>query len=260
MFFSRATPSIFFTTWGTLARFSSGLSRATKRLSGTQLQRISSLGNTIHGSFDAVPQSWEGMVVSAPSIIQHDGLYYMFYTGFDDRVPGKQTVGLATSKDLFDWKRHPGNPVYEAPEWAERRPDGWIDCRDSHVLKYGDEFSALFTMVTTKEGKGAIALASSKNLTEWKDLGPAVVTFKEPESPRVFEHGGSYYMFISSAHGKTVATLDKGSENRFLWRRFLSVGQPRTCGPVGRLSSRGIGRSFPPLSGKALETSSASGR
>ena len=152
---------------------------------------------------EAVPGTWEGMVVSAPSIIQHDGTYYLFYTGFDDRVPGKQTVGLATSQDLFEWKRHPGNPIYEAPEWAERRPDGWIDCRDSHVLKYGDEF-LLFTMVTTKEGKGAIALASSKNLTEWKDLGPAVVTFKEPESPRVFEHAGSFYMFISSAYGKQL--------------------------------------------------------
>ena len=110
------------------------------------------------------------MVVSAPSIIQHDGLYYMFYTGFDDRVPGKQTVGLATSKDLFEWKRHPGNPVYEAPDWAERRPDGWIDCRDSHVLKNGDEFF-LFTMVTTKDGKGAIALASSKNLDRVEGSG-----------------------------------------------------------------------------------------
>ena len=151
----------------------------------------------------AVPTSWEGMVVSAPSIIKHDGTYYMFYTGFDDRVPGKQTVGLATSKDLFNWERHPGNPVYEAPEWAERRPDGWIDCRDSHVVKYGDEF-LLFTMVTTKEGRGAIALASSRNLVDWEDLGPAVTTFKEPESPRVFEHAGAFYMFISSAFGKQL--------------------------------------------------------
>jgi len=152
---------------------------------------------------EAVPGSWEGMVVSAPSIIKHDGIYYMFYTGFDDRVPGKQTVGFATSKDLFNWERHPANPVYEAPEWAERRPDGWIDCRDSHVIKYGDEF-LLFTMVTTTGKKGAIALASSKNLIDWEDLGPAVTTFNDPESPRVFEHNGKFYMFISSAHGKQL--------------------------------------------------------
>jgi len=152
---------------------------------------------------DVVPGTWEGMVVSAPSIIKHEGMYYMFYTGFDDRVPGKQTIGLATSKDLFNWRRHEGNPVYEAPPWAAHRGDGWVDCRDSHVIQYGDGF-LLFTMVSKGEGRGAIALAESKNLIEWQDLGPAVETFKEPESPRVFQHGSHFYMFISSAFGKEL--------------------------------------------------------
>jgi hypothetical protein len=152
---------------------------------------------------DVVPGTWEGMVVSAPSIIKHEGVYYMFYTGFDDRVPGKQTIGLATSKDLFNWRRHEGNPVYEAPPWAAHRGDGWVDCRDSHVIQYGDGF-LLFTMVSKGEGKGAIALAESKNLIDWQDLGPAVETFKEPESPRVFQHGSHFYMFISSAFGKEL--------------------------------------------------------
>jgi len=150
-----------------------------------------------------VPGSWEGMVVSAPSIIKHKDTYHMFYTGFDDRVPGRQSIGLATSRDLFNWRRHPGNPVYEAPQWAERRPDGWVDCRDSHVIRHGDEF-LLFTTVSKGEGKGAIALAVSKDLTKWADLGPAVETFKEPESPRVFQHGTYCYMFISSAYGKQL--------------------------------------------------------
>ena len=152
---------------------------------------------------EAVPGTWEGMVVSAPSIIKHEGTYYMFYTGFDDRVPGKQAIGLATSRDLFKWQRHEGNPVYQAPSWAERRADGWVDCRDSHVIRYGDGF-LLFTMVAKSKGKGVIALAESENLTDWKDLGPAVETFKEPESPRVFQHGTYFYMFISSAHGKQL--------------------------------------------------------
>ncbi len=151
----------------------------------------------------AVPGTWEGAVVSAPSIIKHDGTFYMFYTGFDDRVHGKQSIGLATSKDLFNWERHPGNPVYEAPPWTARNESGWLDCRDAHVLKYGDEF-LLFTMVTTAEGKGAIAVASSSDLVTWTDLGPAVVTFTTPESPRVFEHDGVYYMFASSGHGKEL--------------------------------------------------------
>lgn len=152
---------------------------------------------------EALPGTWEGEVVSAPSIIKHDGIYYLFYTGFDDRVCGRQAIGFATSKDLFNWERHSGNPVYEAPPWTARNESGWLDCRDAHVIKYGDEF-LMFTMVTTAEGKGAIAVASSSDLVKWKDLGPAVVTFTTPESPRVFEHGGSYYMFASSAHGKEL--------------------------------------------------------
>jgi predicted GH43/DUF377 family glycosyl hydrolase len=152
---------------------------------------------------EVVPGTWEGEVVSAPSIIKRDGTFYMFYTGFDDRVKGKQSIGLATSQDLFNWERHPGNPVYEAPPWTARNESGWLDCRDAHVIKSGDEF-LMFTMVTTAEGKGAIALASSSDLIAWKDLGPAVVTFTTPESPRVFEHDGFYYMFASSAHGKEL--------------------------------------------------------
>jgi hypothetical protein len=152
---------------------------------------------------EAVPGTWEGEVVSAPSVIKRDGTYYLFYTGFDDRVRGKQSIGFATSKDLFHWERHAGNPVYEAPPWTARNPSGWLDCRDAHVIAYGKEF-LLFTMVTTAEGKGAIAVASSPDLVKWKDLGPAVVTFTTPESPRVFEHDGLYYMFASSAHGKEL--------------------------------------------------------
>ena len=167
-----------------------------------------------------IPSTWEGEVVSAPSIIKHEGIYHMIYTGFDDRVRGRQAIGLATSADLFTWKRHRGNPVYEAPSWAEQRTDGWIDCRDAHVIFWAGEF-LLFTMVTTRSGEGAIALASSSDLVEWKDLGPAVVTFKDPESPRVFEHDGSFFMFVTSMFGKQLLiTRDPGSND---WREISFV-------------------------------------
>lgn len=170
---------------------------------------------------ETIPGTWEGQVVSAPSIIKHGDTYYMTYTGFDDRVTGKQAIGLATSKDLFTWERYAGNPVYEAPPWTIRNPSGWLDCRDAHIIKYGDEF-LLFTMVTTDKGQGAIALASSSDLKTWKDLGPAVITFTTPESPRVFEHKGTYYMFATSGHGKILLktkdpTSNKWEEIPFRW-------------------------------------------
>lgn len=161
-----------------------------------------------------VPKTWEGQVVSAPSILKYRDTYYMTYTGFDDPIVGRQTIGLATSKDLFKWDRYKENPVYMAPEWAYQNPGGWEDCRDAHIIRYKEEF-LMFTMVTTKEKKGAIALSSSNDLIKWKDLGPAIVTFQTPESPRVFEHKGTFYMFATSGHGKIMLKTKDPKSNKW---------------------------------------------
>ena len=73
----------------------------------------------------------------------------------------------------------------------------------------------MFTMVTTDKGKGAIALASSKDLKKWTDLGPAVVTFDAPESPRVFDHNGTFYMFATSGHGKVLLKTKDPKSNKW---------------------------------------------
>lgn len=161
-----------------------------------------------------IPGTWEGEVVSAPSIVKHEGVFHMIYTGFDDRHRGMQTIGFATSKDLFNWERYEGNPVYRAPEWAALNPNGWEDCRDAHLLRHGDEF-LMFSMVHTAKGEGAIALASSPDLKTWKDLGPAIITFNMPESPRVFEHNGTFYMFATSGMGRTLVKTRDPKSNKW---------------------------------------------
>ncbi|HCP59278.1 MAG TPA: hypothetical protein DIT81_09100, partial [Alistipes obesi] len=65
------------------------------------------------------------------------------------------------------------------------------------------------------DGKGAIALASSDDAIRWKDLGPALITFTTPESPRVFEHDGTYYMFATSGHGKVLCKTKDPMSNRW---------------------------------------------
>jgi len=161
-----------------------------------------------------IPNSWEGQVVSAPSVVKFKDTFYMVYTGFDDRVLGKQAIGLATSKDLFNWERSRNNPVLTAPEWTKINPNGWLDFRDAHIIRYNNEF-LLFTMTTTKEDKGAIALASSPDAKNWKELGPALITFSQPESPRVFEHKGTFYMFATSGLGKILCKANDPKSNKW---------------------------------------------
>lgn len=164
-----------------------------------------------------IPNSWEGQVVSAPSIVKYQDTFYMVYTGFDDRIRGKQSVGLATSTDLYNWQRCQKNPIAKAPAYTKIDTTGWLDFRDAHIIRYKNEF-LLFTMTTSKEGKGVIAIASSDDAVNWKELGPALTTFKEPESPCVFEHKGFYYMFVSngnSGFGKLFKTQNPTLNN---WR------------------------------------------
>jgi beta-fructofuranosidase len=162
-----------------------------------------------------IPNSWEGQVVSAPSILKHKGVYYMVYTGFDDRAFGVQTVGLATSKDLFNWERYENNPVNTAPpSWTIVHPNGWIDFRDAHIIKHKNEF-LMFTMTTTNKGEGAIALSVSKELKNWTDLGPTLITFHQPESPMVFKRKGTYYMFASSSFGKVLYKTKKPKSHKW---------------------------------------------
>lgn len=50
-------------------------------------------------------------VTEGPSIIKHNGLYYLFYTANDFRNPD-YAVGYATSKSPFGpWEKYAGNPI-----------------------------------------------------------------------------------------------------------------------------------------------------
>ena len=181
-----------------------------------------------------VPGTWEGQVVSAPSIVKHKGTYYMVYTGFDDRWLGKQTVGLATSKDLFDWKRCPENPVYTAPEWAMRNPTGWEDCRDSHILRYGGQF-LMFSMVTTADGKGAIALASVGRCDPLERSRAGADYVYDGPKVRGFSSMTAHIICSLPADTGKCSARPK-TRCRTAGKRCRSTGRRTDCGRAGRSS------------------------
>lgn len=146
-----------------------------------------------------IPNSWEGQVVSAPSILYAEGQWQLIYTGFDDRYFGLQQVGLAQSPDLVNWTRRPENPLYQGPAWTDWTNNTWANCRDADIME-ANGYYYIYTMVTRAgDHKGAIAIARSSDLINWTDLGPAVVLDSgTPESPVVFERKGTYYLITTS--------------------------------------------------------------
>ncbi len=120
------------------------------------------------------PGTWEGGHVWAPCILRRGDTYVMAYTGVSSRI--SQDIGIASSADLFDWKRWEGNPISpcKGKDWAFWRADGIASCRDPSLVEHDGRVWMIYT-ANTKEGASCIALASTADLKTWKDHGPICV-------------------------------------------------------------------------------------
>ena len=152
--------------------------------------------DTFEPCFYIDTNGWDNGHVFAPYVIEASEKYWMFYTGVS--IDNTQRIGVATSENLFDWKRIMNQPIIQPDEydWAFCPTTKGAACRDPHVCLWGDEYSLYYTAVT-KEGKGCIARASSTNLLDWKDEGPVYVSEKldHPESSNVQKLDEKYLLF-----------------------------------------------------------------
>jgi len=143
------------------------------------------------------PDGWDNGHVFAPFVIEAQGRYWMFYTGVN--LENTQRIGLATSDDLFHWRRVGQRPVIRPEEygWAFCPTAKGATCRDPHVIKRGDEFWLYYTAVSNA-GRACIARATSTNLLDWQDQGPAYLEkdLTHPESCNVQEWRNQYLLFF----------------------------------------------------------------
>jgi len=159
-------------------------------------------------------KGWDQYQVWAPYILQWKGLYYMFYTGVNDSAC--QAICLATSPDLYAWKRSESNPQITSGPWGLWDPNKWSDCRDPVILKDGKTFYCYYTAarMNTENGQreNCIGISSSKDLMTWKDEGFIRLTNSlstPPESPFVLKRNDTYYMFYTSYKYGTVYLTSK---------------------------------------------------
>ena len=136
----------------------------------------------VPGSFDG-SATWTGSVVRRP-----DGLWYMFYTGSrflaPDGFANIETVGIATSADLFTWTKQPG-PVavadpalYETLGTSSWPEEAW---RDPWVFQ--NEVDGIWHMLITARGKdgtepdrGVMGHLTSVDLDAWTVQPPLSAT------------------------------------------------------------------------------------
>jgi predicted GH43/DUF377 family glycosyl hydrolase len=59
-------------------------------------------------------RQWDARSITTPRLFKGGDWYYMVYGGSADFVDEPEFFGLARSRDLRNWERHPGNPVFGA--------------------------------------------------------------------------------------------------------------------------------------------------
>jgi len=141
--------------------------------------------------------------VCTGSLIEVDGIYHIFYAGYNGRFLGKKPIQVvlhATSKDLFSWKKE--DDIFMPPNGDFYHMDGW---RDPYI--YYDEENKEYRMIITGEENhfhckrwGAIALATSKDLKNWEVKEPLYKPFlyDTHECPDLFKMGDKWYLIFST--------------------------------------------------------------
>lgn len=189
------------------------------------------------------PGMFDETHVWAPSIVEQDGIFYLFYTGVSD-VPGQtnayQRTGVAISTDLLEWNRL-DVPVLSCADV----PWTWCDSLDANT-GFRDPFvmadpanPGQWLMYTSTfpgsdhDGMVVGTARSPGDLTQWADLGPLWITHRsftsntQVESAHLFEHAGLWYLMYTTNSGQPL-TFSTGPD---------PLGAPSTWTYRGRLAT-----------------------
>jgi len=155
---------------------------------------------------------WDDYTTWTGSIFRHVDLWYLFYTGSNRAEKGLiQRIGLATSRDLYHWEKHPANPLIEADaRWYEQLDQNlWHDqaWRDPWIFEFEGTFHAYITARSNageKDSRGIIGHAISSDLITWHVQPPISKPgeFGYLEVPQLVEIGSRWYLFFSVTHDK----------------------------------------------------------
>ena len=142
-------------------------------------------GNPVFNGTDTT--TWDRLIRERGYILKEDGIYKLWYSGYNPDIMDEIHLGYATSKDGINWTRYPGNPIYK---------DYWVEdmCVVHHKNKY-----YMFA-----EGLNDIAhLMISGDGINWERAGDLDIRSKNGEpisegqrgTPTAWVENGKWYLF-----------------------------------------------------------------
>jgi sucrose-6-phosphate hydrolase SacC (GH32 family) len=162
---------------------------------------------------------WDAKIRERGWIMRDDGMYHLWYTGYDGTKTGTRLLGYATSPDGIRWTRYAGNPL-DRTHWIE----------DMMVVKDRD------TYYMVAEGLNDIAqMLTSTDRVQWTRQGPLDVRLTNGKpieagpygTPVLWKEGEKWYLFYERRDaGVWLAT----STDRRVWTN-VSDEPVLACGP-----------------------------
>jgi hypothetical protein len=131
--------------------------------------------------------TWDNKIRERGYILLEDGIYKMWYTGYNGSETATKYLGYATSKDGIHWTRYPGNPIYNE-YWTE----------DVQVVKHKGKYYMV------AEGVNDIAhMLISENGIDWVRQGDLDIRKVNGESidsgaygtPTLWLENDKWYLF-----------------------------------------------------------------
>src|SRR5262245_52734056 len=99
--------------------------------------------------------AWDAKIRERGWILREDGVYKLWYTGYDGTADGLRMLGYATSPDGIAWTRHPRNPIYR---------DHWVE--DMMIVKHDGKY---YMFAEGKEDRAQLLI--SANGLDWTRVG-----------------------------------------------------------------------------------------
>ncbi len=143
---------------------------------------------------------WEAGGLYKSWLLESEGVYYIFYNAKNNSEwPWVEQTGFATSTDLINWERFPGNPVLKVG------PAGDFDdlfASDPVVFKHGKTWM-MFYFGLCSDGHARDGVAFSDDLEQWRKSGEILIDIggegsidsRYAHKPGIITRGNSIYHF-----------------------------------------------------------------